>query len=157
MSMQSAREHLARFGAEGRIRVFDSSSATVALAAELMGCEPGRIAKTLSFKAGDGAMLVVVSGDMRVDNAKFKARFGARPHMLPGDAVEALVGHAVGGVCPFAVNEGVPVYLDESIRRYDTVCPGCGSEQSLVELTVDELERFSGYEAWVDVCRECGA
>ena len=126
MSMERARAAMARCSLEDRIIEFDVSSATVALAAQALGCEEARIAKTLSFSLGDGAILVVAAGDARIDNGKFKARFGMKAHMLAHDDVERLVGHAVGGVCPFGVNAGVPVYLDESLRRFDVVYPAAG-------------------------------
>ena len=153
MSMDRARSHLARHGLEDRIIEFDVSSATVALAAQALGCEEARIAKTLSFEQGDGALLVVAAGDARVDNAKFKQRFGIKARMLSADRVEALIGHGVGGVCPFGVNAGVPVYLDESLRRFDVVYPAAGTGASAVRLTIDELARASEAEGWVDVTR----
>ena len=137
---------------EDRILEFDVSSATVALAAEAVGCAPERIAKTLSFLVNGGAVLVVAAGDARVDNPKFKAQFHTKAKMLTPEEVVNLVGHAVGGVCPFAVNEGVKVYLDESLRRFETVFPACGSSNSAIELTLSELEQLSGGE-WIDVCK----
>lgn len=151
MSMERARAHLAGFGLAERIREFDVSSATVALAAEALGTEPERIAKTLSFITHDGPILVVAAGDARVDNHKYKAKFGLKAKMIPFDDVEPLIGHGVGGVCPFGVNEGVRVYLDVSLKRFDTVFPAAGTAASAVELTVPELERTSGYLEWVDV------
>ena len=160
MSIEKVKAYFASVGMTERVLEFAVSSATVALAAEALGCEPGRIAKTLSFTDGAGAILVVAAGDAKVDNAKFKARFGIKAKMLtPEDAVR-LVGHAVGGVCPFAVNEGVPVYLDESLKRFTTVYPACGSSNSAIELTIPELEVHSHAAAWVDVCKgwqECSA
>lgn len=153
MAIEQVRAYLKAFGAEDRILEFPVSSATVALAAEALGCEPARIAKTLSFLSGESCILVVAAGDAKVDNAKFKARFSMKAKMLSPEDAERLVGHAVGGVCPFAVNEGIPVYLDESLRRFQTVYPACGSSNSAIELTLDELERFSGAQAWVDVCK----
>ena len=153
MSIEKARAHLAQFGADGRILEFDVSSATVELAAHALGVEPARIAKTLSFKAGDGAVLVVAAGDARVDNRKFKDRFGMKAKMLTADEVLALVGHPVGGVCPFGINDGVPVYLDENLRRFETVFPAVGSGNSAIELTLDELYTFSKAADWVDVCK----
>lgn len=153
MAIERVRAYLKAFGAEDRILEFPVSSATVALAAEALGCEPARIAKTLSFLSGESCILVVAAGDAKVDNAKFKARFSMKAKMLSPEDAERLVGHAVGGVCPFAVNEGIPVYLDESLRRFQTVYPACGSSNSAIELTLDELERFSGAQAWVDVCK----
>ncbi len=153
MAIERVRAYLKAFGAEDRILEFPVSSATVALAAEALGCEPARIAKTLSFLSGESCILVVAAGDAKVDNAKFKAHFSMKAKMLSPEDAERLVGHAVGGVCPFAVNEGIPVYLDESLRRFQTVYPACGSSNSAIELTLDELERFSGAQAWVDVCK----
>ena len=151
MSIERARAHLARFGADGRVREFETSSATVELAAAAVGTEPARIAKTLSFMVGDTPTLVVLAGDARVNNQAFKATFHAKPKMLSAEQVEALVGHAPGGVCPFGVAEGVEVFLDESLRRFETVWPAAGSSNSAIELTLDELERFSGARGWVDV------
>lgn len=153
MAIDRVRAYLRTFGAEERILEFPVSSATVALAAQALGCEEARIAKTLSFAQGEGCILVVAAGDAKVDNAKFKARFAMKAKMLSPDDAERLVGHAVGGVCPFGVNAGVPVYLDESLRRFETVFPACGSANSAIELTLDELERFSNAEGWVDVCK----
>lgn len=153
MAIDKVRDYLKQWGAEGRVRELDTSSATVELAAQALGCEPSRIAKTLSFKIGEGCLLIVAAGDAKVDNSRYKARFEAKAKMLPFDEVEVQVGHAVGGVCPFAVKEGVPVYLDESLRRFDTVFPACGSANSAIELTLPELETFSGAAGWVDVCK----
>ena len=153
MSIEKVKAYFAAVGMADRVQELDASSATVALAAEALHCEPARIAKTLSFVDGDSAILIVAAGAAKVDNARFKARFGVKARMLtPEDAVR-LVGHAVGGVCPFAVNEGVPVYLDESLRRFTTVYPACGSSNSAIELTIPELEQHSRCEAWVDVCK----
>ena len=153
MAIDRVRAYLRAFGAEEPILEFPVSSATVALAAQALGCEEARIAKTLSFGQGEGCILVVAAGDAKVDNAKFKARFAMKAKMLSPDDAERLVGHAVGGVCPFGVNAGVPVYLDESLRRFETVFPACGSANSAIELTLEELERFSRAEGWVDVCK----
>ena len=151
MSIERARAHLARFGLAGRVREFDVSSATVELAAEAVGVEPARIAKTLSFMVGETPTLVLFAGDARVNNQAFKATFHTKAKMLSADQALELVGHAVGGVCPFGVNEGVAVYLDESLRRFDTVWPAAGSSNSAIELTCDELERVSEALGWVDV------
>lgn len=153
MAFEKAKEHLKQFGLENKVKVFDTSSATVELAAEAVGCEPARIAKTLSFKVEDGCILIVAAGDARVDNKKYKAQFHTKAKMLAFEEVEELTGHAVGGVCPFGVKKGVTVYLDESLKRFETVYPACGSSNSAVELTLPELERASGCEAWIDVCR----
>lgn len=153
MSIERVKTYFASVGMAERVQEFEVSSATVALAAEALHCEPARIAKTLSFAAGDGALLIVTAGDAKVDNPKFKARFGMKAKMLtPEDAVR-LIGHAVGGVCPFAVNEGVKVYLDESLKRFITVFPACGSSSSAIELTIPELEEHSHFDSWVDVCK----
>ncbi len=152
MSIERVRAFMRERNMEDRILEFDVSSATVALAAEAVGCAPERIAKTLSFLVDGGAVLVVAAGDARVDNPKFKAQFHTKAKMLSPEEVVNLVGHAVGGVCPFAVNEGVKVYLDESLRRFETVFPACGSSNSAIELTLPELEQLSGGE-WIDVCK----
>lgn len=151
MAIDKVREYFRQYHMEGRIQEFDVSSATVELAAEALHCEPCRIAKTLSFLVGGHPVLIVMAGDARIDNAKFKARFQTKAKMLTPEEVEALVGHVVGGVCPFAVNEGVEVYLDESLKRFETVFPACGSSNSAIELTIEELERYSGSLAWIDV------
>lgn len=153
MAFETAKAHLAQFGVAGRIQEFSTSSATVELAAQALGCTPCRIAKTLSFSLPDGVLLIVAAGDARIDNSKFRAVFHTKAKMLPANEVERAVGHAVGGVCPFGVNPGVSVYLDESLRRFDTVFPACGSENSAVELTLSELEQCSGSLGWVDVCK----
>lgn len=153
MSIERARAHLAKYGLEDRIRELTVSSATVALAAEALGCEPARIAKTLSFENGDGAILILAAGDARIDNAKFKHRFGMKAHMLSAERVEPLIGHGVGGVCPFGVNAGIPVYLDESLKRFDIVYPAAGTAASAVMLTLSELERASEADGWVDVTK----
>ena len=153
MSIERARAHLAKYGFEDRIRELTVSSATVALAAEALGCEPARIAKTLSFENGEGAILILAAGDARIDNAKFKHRFGMKPRMLSAERVEPLCGHGVGGVCPFGINEGIPVYLDESLKRFDIVYPAAGTAASAVMLTLSELERASEADGWVDVTK----
>ena len=153
MSIERARAHLQKHGLEDRIKEFTVSSATVALAAQALGCEPERIAKSLSFEKGDGAILVLAAGDARIDNAKFKAQFGMKPKMLAAEKVEPLIGHGIGGVCPFGVNEGVPVYLDESLRRFDYIYPAAGTSASAVYLTLPELERASEYIGWVNVTK----
>lgn len=154
MSYERAKAHLERFGLAGRIKLFDVSSATVELAAQAVGCQPAHIAKTLSFLLPDGPVLIVAAGDARVDNSKYKARFHTKAKMLAFEEVEPLIGHAVGGVCPFGVNGGVPVWLDESLRRFDVVYPAAGTSNSAVELTLPELEQASLALGWVDVCRD---
>ncbi len=153
MSIEKVKDYFRQYGMEGRVLEFPVSSATVELAAQALGCEPGRIAKTLSFLVGARAVLIVAAGDAKVDNHKYKAQFGVKAKMLSADEVTELVGHAVGGVCPFAVNEGVTVYLDESLKRFDTVYPACGSSNSAIELTIPELEQYSGFAGWIDVCK----
>lgn len=153
MAIEAVKEYFAKYGIEGRIRELDASSATVELAAQALGCEPCRIAKTLSFSVGGNPILIVAAGDSRIDNSKYKARFGAKAKMLTPDEAETLVGHAVGGVCPFAVKEGVSVFLDGSLKRFQTVFPACGSANSAIELTIPELEMYSGFVSWVDVCK----
>jgi len=151
MAIEKVKEYFESFGIADRVREFDVSSATVELAARALGCEPCRIAKTLSFLVEGKPILIVMAGDAKVDNPKYKARFGTKAKMLTPGEVETLVGHGVGGVCPFGVNEGVAVYLDESLKRFGTVFPACGSSNSAIELTMEELEKYSGFTAWVDV------
>lgn len=153
MSIERVKAFFKEQGMEERILEFDVSSATVELAAIALHCEPRRIAKTLSFMVDGCAILVVAAGDAKIDNPKYKAQFGAKAKMLSPEEAETLVGHAVGGVCPFAVNEGVDVYLDVSLKRFETVFPACGSGNSAIELTISEMEKYSGYVGWVDVCK----
>ena len=153
MSIEKVKDYFARYGLQGRVQEFPVSSATVELAAQALQCEPCRIAKTLSFLVGETPVLIVAAGDAKIDNPKYKAQFGTKAKMLTPEQAQTLVGHAVGGVCPFAVNPGVAVYLDVSLRRFETVFPACGSANSAIELTLDELERFSNAEGWVDVCK----
>jgi len=153
MSIEAGRAYFRQFGMEDRVQEFTVSSATVDLAAKALGVEGARIAKTLSFKTADGCMLILAAGDARIDNHKFKEKFHMKAKMLSADEVLELVGHPVGGVCPFAVPENVNVYLDVSLRRFETVYPACGSPNSAIALTLPELEQYSGFSAWVDVCR----
>ena len=153
MAIDKVKAYFAEFGREGDVMEFPTSSATVELAAQAVGCEPARIAKTLSFAVGDRVALVVCAGDARIANPKFKAQFGCKPRMLPAEEAEERIGHAVGGVCPFAVNEGCDVYLDESLRRFDVVYPACGSSNSAIALTLDELAAYTPGSIWVDVCK----
>lgn len=153
MAIEKVKEYFKKYGMEGRIREFDVSSATVELAAQALHCEPCRIAKTLSFMAAGGPVLIVTAGDAKIDNQKYKAQFGTKAKMLTPSEAEAVVGHAVGGVCPFAVNAGVTVYLDVSLKRFQTVFPACGSSNSAIELTIKELETYSSYAAWINVCK----
>lgn len=153
MAIEKVKAYFQKYGMEERIQELDMSSATVELAAAALHCEPQRIAKTLSFMVVDHVALVVAAGDAKIDNHKYKAQFGTKAKMLTPEEVETLVGHAVGGVCPFAVNEGVEVYLDVSLKRFETVFPACGSSNSAIELTIAELEEYSGYAGWIDVCK----
>lgn len=153
MSVESVKEYLEKFGADGKVMEFEESSATVELAAQAVGVEPARIAKTLSFKKDDGCVLIVTAGDAKIDNPKFKQFFSMKAKMLSSDEVLDLVGHPVGGVCPFGIKEGVPVYLDISMKRFETVFPACGSGKSAIELTCDELFEYSGAKEWIDVCK----
>lgn len=153
MSIEKVRKYFASFGMERRILEFPVSSATVELAAKALNTEGCRIVKTLSFHANGKAILICVAGDARVDNAKYKARFGVKAKMLSHEEAASLIGHAVGGVCPFAVNPGVEVYLDVSLKRFHTVFPAAGSSNSAIELTIPELETYSGFSNWVDVCK----
>ena len=154
MSMEKVKAYFAQFGMEQRVLEFEVSSATVELAAQAADVEPKRIAKTLSFLVGDTCILIVAAGDARVDNKKYKERFGVKAKMLAHDDVPEYIGHAVGGVCPFAVKEGVKVYLDESLKRFETVFPAAGSANSAIELTIPELEQYSKFDGWVDVCKD---
>lgn len=154
LAIEKVREYFAAAGMSDRVLEFAASSATVELAAEQVGCEPARIAKTLSFAGeGDGCILVMAAGDARVDNKRFRAEFGIKPRMLPSEEVELRVGHAVGGVCPFAVAPGAAVYLDCSLRRFDIVYPAAGSSNSAVRLSLAELEQHTAFVRWVDVCK----
>lgn len=153
MALEKAKNYLKQFDADTRIIEFNVSSATVELAAQALGCEPERIAKSLSFYFEDSAILIVAAGDAKVDNQKFKAEFQTKPKMLKYDDVEPMIGHAVGGVCPYGINDGVKVYLDESLKRFETVYPAAGSSNSAIELSLHELEIFSKPEKWVDVCK----
>ena len=153
MAIENVKKYFGKYGLEDRIQEFEVSSATVELAAEALHCEGCRIAKSLTFKIAEQPIMIVVAGDAKIDNAKYKAQFGTKAKMLtPEEAVE-LVGHAVGGVCPFAVKEGVMIYLDESLKRFETVFPACGSSNSAIELAIEELEKYSGYKEWIDVCK----
>ena len=153
MAIEKVKAYFRKYGMENRVQEFDVSSATVELAAEALHCEPCRIAKTLSFLVDRRPILIVAAGDAKIDNPKYKAQFGTKAKMLTPDEAETLIGHAVGGVCPFAVNDGVTVYLDVSLKRFQTVFPACGSGSSAIELTIEELEKYSSYAAWIDVCK----
>ena len=153
MSIEKVRTYLNQYGIADRIREFDVSSATVKLAAKALGCEPCRIAKSLSFLLEDAPILIVAAGDAKVDNPKYKAQFHTKAKMLSPEETLDFIGHAVGGVCPFGINEGVKVYLDKSLKRFETVFPACGSANSAIEMTPDELEKFTNNEGWIDVCK----
>lgn len=153
MSIQRVKEYFKQFNMEDKVMEFPVSSATVELAAKALNTEGCRIAKTLSFSVNDSPILIVTAGDAKIDNKKYKAFFGAKAKMLSFDEVEEKIGHAVGGVCPFAINEGVTVYLDECIKRFETVFPACGSSNSAIELTPEELEKYSNFKQWIDVCK----
>lgn len=153
MSVEKVRAYFAACGMQDRVMEFAQSSATVGEAAAVLGCEPGRIAKTLAFAAGEKVFLIVAAGDARIDNAKYKASFGCKAKMLPREETETRTGHPAGGVCPFAVNDGVEVYLDDSLKRFNPVFPACGSANSAIELSLSELERYSAAKGWVDVCK----
>lgn len=153
MSLQAARDYLCARGYGERVRVFAVSSATVELAAAALNTEPGRIAKSLTFSVGEKAVMILCAGDVKVDNSAYKQQFGCKAKMLSREQVEEMIGHAVGGVCPFGIREGVTVYLDESLKRFDVVYPACGSSNSAVELSLPELEELSGYSGWVSVTK----
>lgn len=153
MAIEKVKQYLAQYDIADKIQEFDVSSATVELAAKALDCEPCRIAKSLSFMVDGKPILIVTAGDARIDNPKYKAQFSTKAKMLKADEVTELIGHSVGGVCPFGINEGVTVYLDESLKRFATVFPACGSSNSAIEMTIEELEKYSGYKAWIDVCK----
>ena len=153
MAIERVKTYFRQYGMEEKIREFDVSSATVELAAQALSCEPARIAKTLSFMVDGHAILIVAAGDVKIDNRKYKEQFHTKAKMLSPEEAETLVGHAVGGVCPFAVNEGVEVYLDASLKRFETVFPACGSSNSAIKLTIPELEKYAVPVQWVDVCK----
>ena len=154
MSIEKVRDYFKGFDMEDKVLEFEVSSATVELAAIALGTEEARIAKTMSFKKDEGCILVITAGDVKIDNAKYRHTFGLKAKMLNPDEVIELVGHAIGGVCPFAVNEGViGIYIDESVKRFDTVFPACGSSNSAIELTPEDLFKYSNANAWVDVCK----
>ncbi len=153
MSLLKAKEVLQKYGLEDRIMEFDVLSSTVKEASKAINCKEEEIAKTLSFIVEDKPILIVVAGDSKIDNSKFKAEFKTKAKMIPIDNVEEMIGHAVGGVCPFGVNKNVDVYLDDSLKRFEIIYPACGSSNSAVKLTLDELEKTSNYKKWVDVCK----
>ena len=153
MAIDKVKEYFKPLHMEDHILEFDVSSATVELAAEALHCEGKKIAKAMSFLVGEQPILIVTAGDTKIDNAKYKHFFGAKAKMIPGEEVEAIIGHAIGGVCPFAVNDNVKIYLDESLQRFETVFPAAGSPNSAIELTIPELEKYSNFLQWVDVCK----
>lgn len=153
MAIDKVREHLRKYGFDKKIKEFLVSSATVKDAAKALNTEEARIAKTISFKINDKAILIVCAGDTKVDNSKYKNEFGVKAKMLSFEEVEDMIGHKVGGVCPFGINDGVDVYLDDSLKRFDIVYPAGGSSNSCVELTINELEKCSNYVKWIDVCK----
>ena len=153
MSIEKGRAYFRQFGMEDRVREFDVSSATVELAALALGVDGARIAKTLSFKKDDSCILILAAGDARIDNHKFKEKFHMKAKMLAPDEVLSIVGHPVGGVCPFGINDGIDVYLVESLKRFETVFPAVGSANSAIELNLDELYKYSNAIEWIDVCK----
>ena len=153
MAIEAVKEYFAKCGIADRVRELDESSATVELAAQALGCESCRIAKTLSFLVDGRAVLIVAAGDAKIDNPRYKAQFGMKAKMLTPEEAETMIGHAVGGVCPFGIRDGVKVYLDMSLKRFTTVFPACGSSSSAIELTIPELEKYSGSAGWIDVCK----
>ena len=155
MSIEKVKEYLKQFSMEDKIREFETSSATVELAAKALNCEPEHIAKSLTFNVNDSPILIVTAGDARIDNSKFKSQFQTKAKMLSPNEVISQIGHAIGGVCPFAINENVKVYLDISLKRFETVFPACGSSNSAIELTLDELEKLSKSISYIDVCKDC--
>lgn len=153
MSIEKVKEYFKKFNIENKIKEFDVSSATVELAAKALGCEEARIAKTLSFKVDEVPILIVTAGDVKIDNSKYKSIFHKKARMLSFEEVEPLIGHKVGGVCPFGIKNGVKIYLDNSLKRFQTVFPACGSANSAIELTIDELEKYTDFDSWIDVCK----
>lgn len=154
MAFERAKEHLKKYGLENKILEFDVSSATVAEAAKAVGCGEAEIAKTLSFIVNEQPILIVVAGDSKINNTKYKAEFHTKAKMLVFEDVERLIGHGVGGVCPFGINEGITVYLDKSLKKFDVMYPACGSSNSAVKLTIEEIEKASNYKKWIDVCKD---
>ena len=154
MSIENVKEYFKQFEIENEILEFNQSSATVELAAQALNVKPERIAKTLSFKNEDSAILIVTAGDTKIDNKKFKSEFGFKAKMLTAEEVLQFTGHAIGGVCPFGLTNNLNIYLDESMKRFDKVYPACGSANSAIELTCDELEKYSNSVKWVDICKD---
>lgn len=154
MAIEKVREYFKEFGIENRIQEFEVSSATVELAAEALQCEPCRIAKTLSFVVNENPILIVTAGDTKIDNSKYKEQFKSKAKMLKFDEVLETIGHDVGGVCPFGISENIDIYLDNSLKRFKTVFPACGSSNSAIELTIEEIEKYTSFISWVDVCKK---
>ena len=152
MSLTQAKKYLKQFNRDQDIIEFDVSSATVELAAKALNCAPGKIAKTLSFKIDDHAIIIVTAGDMKIDNHKYKETFKTKAKMLSRDEVLPIIGHDIGGVCPFGIKPNIAIYLDESLKRFDTVFPACGSSNSAIELTIEDLQKYVN-ASWVDVCK----
>ena len=153
MALKNAKEHLKKYGLDNKVKEFDTSSATVKEAAVALNCKEAEIAKTLSFLVGGKPILIVTAGNRKIDNAKYKSKFNEKAKMIKKDEVESLIGHKVGGVCPFGINDGVDVYLDISLKDFDIIYPACGSSNSAVKLTIEELETSSNYKEWIDVCK----
>lgn len=153
MSIEKVKEYFKQFGIEKNIKEFEVSSATVELASKALSCEPARIAKSLSFKINENAILILCAGDVKIDNTKYKTKFHIKAKMLTPDEVKDFIGHEIGGVCPFGIKNNVKVYLDISLKRFDTVFPACGSSNSAIELTIKDLEKYSNYLEWIDVCK----
>ena len=153
MAIEKAREYFKQFHRENDILEFEVSSATVELAAKALNCEEALIAKTLSFLVGEQPILIVTAGNMKIDNSKYKKTFHKKAKMIPFNDVETIIGHETGGVCPFGINDGIDVYLDESLKQYEYVYPACGSSNSAIKLNIKELEEYSNYKEWVDVCK----
>lgn len=153
MSLENVKEYFKRYEIENRILEFEESSAAVELAATAIGCEPNQIGKTLSFKIGENPILIVVAGDAKIDNQKYKAKFNVKAKMLAPEEVEELIGHKIGGVCPFGIKNNVKVFLDESLKRFEYIYPAAGSSNSAIKLSISELEKYSDFEEWIDVCK----
>ena len=154
MSVDKVKSYFRTYDMEQRVLEFAESSATVELAAHAVGCEPAKIAKTLSFWVEEQPILIVTAGDAKIDNKKYRSQFAKKAKMLSFDEVESVIGHGVGGVCPFAINDGIEVYLDESLKRFDVVYPACGSSNSAIGLSIPELEQYSNFKTWIDVCKD---
>lgn len=153
MSIEKVKEYFKKFGIEDRIIEFEVSSATVSLAAEALNCEPCRIAKTLSFIVNNTPILIVAAGDKKIDNSKYKLHFKTKAKMLKSEEVSSIIGHEIGGVCPFGINDNIDVYLDNSLKEFKTIFPACGSSNSAIELTIKEIESYTSFISWIDVCK----